>query len=257
MDTDRLATLLAEVRDGSVAIDDALDQLKRLPFETVEGHARLDTHRALRTGAAEVVFCPGKSPDQVASIMKRLVELSGRAMASRATREQYDAVKAVAPDAVYNDLAQMILIGAPIPAPHPDRYVGVLTAGTADIRVGEEAALVLEWQGTRAERLYDVGVAGLHRLLSQLDVVQKADVLIVVAGMEGALASVAAGLVSCPVVAVPTSIGYGASLGGFAPLLTMLNSCAGGIAVVNIDNGFGAAQFAHRIVSGQAARSKD
>ena len=249
MDSKQIAELLTQVQGGACTVDDAVARLRQMPFEGVGDHARLDTHRALRTGAAEVVYCPGKRPEQVAAIMKRLAELSGRALATRANVTQYNAVRDAIPAAAFNDLAGLIMIGDPAPPLNPDIYVAVLTAGTADMPVGEEAALVLEWMGTRAERLYDVGVAGLHRLLSQIDVIQKANALIVVAGMEGALASVAAGLVSRPVVAVPTSVGYGASLGGFAPLLTMLNSCAGGIAVVNIDNGFGAAQFAHRIVT--------
>jgi len=249
MDSKRLAELLAQVQSGEASIEDALTRLRQLPFEELGDHARLDTHRSLRTGAAEVVYCPGKRPEQIAAIMKRLVEISGRALATRATQIQFDAVLQDIPGAVFNDIAGLIMVGEPSAPENPDVFVAVLTAGTADMPVGEEAALVLEWMGTRAERLYDVGVAGLHRLLANIEIIQKANALIVVAGMEGALASVAAGLVSRPVVAVPTSVGYGASLGGFAPLLTMLNSCAGGIAVVNIDNGFGAAQFAHRIVN--------
>lgn len=250
MDAERLLELLTQVQGGACSIDDAMARLRQMPFEQVGDHARLDTHRALRTGAAEVVYCPGKRPEQVASIMKRLTEISGRALATRAEPVQYEAVLKELPAAKYNDLARLITAGDPSPAAHPDRFVAVLTAGTADMAVGEEASLVLEWMGSRVERIYDVGVAGLHRLLSNVELIQKANALIVAAGMEGALASVAAGLVSRPVIAVPTSIGYGASLGGFAPLLTMLNSCAGGIAVVNIDNGFGAAQFAHRVING-------
>jgi NCAIR mutase (PurE)-related protein len=249
MDAERIAELLAQVQSGTCSIDDALARLRQLPFEDVGGYARLDTHRSMRTGAAEVVYCPGKRPEQVAAIMKRLAEVSGRALATRATQAQFDAVREQVESAVFNDMAGLIMVGGPAPPARPDAYVAVLTAGTADMPVGEEAALVLEWLGTRAERVYDVGVAGLHRILAHIELIQKARALIVVAGMEGALASVAAGLVPCPVVAVPTSVGYGASLGGFAALLAMLNSCAGGIAVVNIDNGFGAAQFAHRVVS--------
>lgn len=247
MDSDRIASLLRQVQSGEISIEGALESLRMLPYQEVEGVARVDTHRALRTGAPEVIYCPGKTPEQVAQIARRLTDHGQRVLATRAEPAQYAAVKDVLPEADYNSLARAITVGAmPEPA-HPERYVAVLTAGTADTPVGEEAAITLEWHGSRAERLYDVGVAGLHRLLDKLPLVQKAHVLIVVAGMEGALASVVAGLVSRPVVAVPTSVGYGASFGGISALLTMLNSCAGGVAVMNIDNGYGAACYAHRI----------
>ena len=249
MDTDRLSALLVGVQSGEVSLPDALRALQSLPYESVSGFAHLDHHRAVRTGMPEVVYCPGKSADQVAQIMERLALQSDRVLATRATPEQAAVVRAALPQTVYHPLPRLLTIGeAPAPA-HPERYVAVLTAGTADTPVGEEAALTLEWQGSRVERLYDVGVAGLHRLLSHLELVQKAHALVVVAGMEGALTSVVAGLVSRPVVAVPTSVGYGTAFGGVAALLTMLNSCAGGVAVVNIDNGFGAACYAHRINS--------
>ena len=249
MDIDRLTALLGGVQRGEVAVEDALERLRSLPYDSVGDFAQLDTHRAVRTGAPEVVYCLGKSEEQVAAIMQRLQTHSDRVLATRATAAQYAAVKDVLPQAVYHPLPRLITVGGP-PAPtHPERYVAVLTAGTADTPVGEEAALTLEWHGSRVERLYDVGVAGLHRLLGRLDTVQNAHALVVCAGMEGALASVVAGLVSRPVVAVPTSVGYGAAFGGISALLTMLNSCAGGVAVVNIDNGFGAAVYAHRINS--------
>ena len=250
MDIDRLAALLEGVQVGDVDVADALERLRSLPYDSVGDFAQLDTHRAVRTGAPEVVFCPGKSEAQTAAIVERLASHSGRVLATRATRAQFDAVQARVPHAQFHSLPRLITVGEP-PAPaHPERYVAVLTAGTADTPVGEEAALTLEWHGSRAERLYDVGVAGLHRLLGRLDTVQSAHALVVCAGMEGALASVVAGLVSRPVVAVPTSVGYGTAFGGVSALLTMLNSCAGGVAVVNIDNGFGAAVYAHRINSG-------
>jgi len=249
MDIDRLAALLGGVQTGDVSVADALASLRSLPYDSVGDFAQLDTHRAVRTGMPEVVYCPGKSEDQTAQIMARLAAQSDRVLATRATPAQFAAVQAALPHAVYHPLPRLISVGQP-PAPaHPERYVAVLTAGTADTPIGEEAALTLEWQGSRVERLYDVGVAGLHRLLGQLTLVQNAHVLVVCAGMEGALASVVAGLVSRPVVAVPTSVGYGTAFGGVAALLTMLNSCAGGVAVVNIDNGFGAACYAHRINS--------
>ena len=249
MDIERLSALLNGVQAGDVSVGNALDALRSLPYDSVGGFAELDTHRAVRTGMSEVVYCPGKSNDQVAQIMARLAGQSDRVLATRATPEQFAAVQAVLPSAVYHPLPRLITVGSS-PAPiHPGRYVAVLTAGTADTPVGEEAALTLEWAGSRVERIYDVGVAGLHRLLGHLETIQNANVLVVCAGMEGALTSVVAGLVSRPVVAVPTSIGYGTAFGGVAALLTMLNSCAGGVAVVNIDNGFGAACYAHRINS--------
>ncbi len=249
MDIDRLSAMLTGVQTGEVNVGDALETLRSLPYDSVGGFAELDTHRAVRTGMPEVVYCPGKSEIQVAEIMARLSVHSDRVLATRATPEQFAAVQTLLPQAVFHPLPRLITVGTP-PAPiHPERYVAVLTAGTADTPVGEEAALTLEWQGSRVERIYDVGVAGLHRLLGHLDTVQHANALVVCAGMEGALTSVVAGLVSRPVVAVPTSIGYGTAFGGVAALLTMLNSCAGGVAVVNIDNGFGAACYAHRINS--------
>jgi len=249
VDIDRLSALLGGVQRGEVTVGEALEMLRSLPYESVGGFAELDLHRAVRTGMPEVVYCPGKSDDQVAQIMARLALQSDRVLATRATTAQFAAVQQALPDAVYHPLPRLITVGTPPPPANPERYVAVLTAGTADTPVGEEAALTLEWQGSRVVRVYDVGVAGLHRLLGHLETVQKANALVVCAGMEGALTSVVAGLVSRPVVAVPTSIGYGTAFGGVAALLTMLNSCAGGVAVVNIDNGFGAACYAHRINS--------
>lgn len=247
METERLAALLRQVREGHVSIESALESLRSLPYETVGDFARLDHHRALRTGAPEVVYCPGKTPGQTAEIVAALARRTGHVLATRASAEHADAVCAAVPEAIYHPLPRLITVGA-APAPtNPERYVAVLTAGTADTPVGEEAAMTLEWHGSRAARLYDVGVAGLHRLLDQREMVQQANVVIVCAGMEGALASVVAGLVSRPVVAVPTSVGYGAAFGGIAALLAMLNACAGGVGVMNIDNGFGAAVYAHRI----------
>ena len=255
MDIDRLVALLGGVQTGEVSVPDALERLRSLPYDSVGDFAQIDTHRAVRTGAPEVVYCPGKSEAQVAAIMQRLLAHSDRVLATRATEPQFLAVKKLLPQAVYHPLPRLITVGEP-PAPaNPERYVAVLTAGTADTPVGEEAALTLEWHGSRVERLYDVGVAGLHRLLGRLDLIQNAHALVVCAGMEGALTSVVAGLVSRPVVAVPTSVGYGTSFGGVAALLTMLNSCAGGVAVVNIDNGFGAAVYAHRINSSGVHRA--
>jgi len=250
METDVLAALLDAVRAGDLSTESALEALRSFPFESVGDFAKLDTHRALRTGLAEAVFCLGKSEQQVAEIVQRLAAISDHVIATRATPRQFRATLKLISGAKYHEAARMITVGE-APEPHdPNRYVAVLTAGTADISVAEEAALTLQFAGSRVERCYDVGVAGLHRLLDNLDLLQNANVLVVCAGMEGALASVVGGLVARPVVAVPTSIGYGASFGGVAALLSMLNSCSGGVAVVNIDNGFGAGVYAHRINSG-------
>jgi hypothetical protein len=251
MDTARLEALLRGVQDGSTSVNDALSSLKNFPYDDSLGFARLDTHRALRTGHPEVVFCQGKTTEQCVAIAKRLGETAERILMTRASREVADTVIAALPgQSAYHDMARCIVVGAPPAPPESGEYVAVVTAGTADIPVAEEAALTLEVLGSRVVRVFDVGVAGLHRLLDRRDVLQSARAVVVAAGMEGALASVVGGLVSCPVIAVPTSVGYGAAFGGLAPLLTMLNSCATGVAVVNIDNGFGAGYFAHLVDSG-------
>jgi NCAIR mutase (PurE)-related protein len=212
--------------------------------------ANLDHDRARRTGIAEVIFCQGKTADQVVEICGRMVQREGRVLATRAAPEIARAVQQVFPDAHYHPEARIISIGQVSPTKAAAPYVAVATAGTSDVPVAEEAALTLEFLGRGVRRVYDVGVAGIHRLLNRADVLQRAHVVIAVAGMEGALPSVIGGLVACPVIAVPTSIGYGASFNGLAALLAMLNSCAPGVAVVNIDNGFGAAALAHKIMSG-------
>jgi NCAIR mutase (PurE)-related protein len=223
-------------------------------------YAELDHGRSARTGVPEVVFCQGKTTQQVVEIVARIVEREGRVLATRAAPETAEAVCAAFSDAVRHNLARVVVIDRrPRPAGEADvraavgereAYVAVVTAGTSDLPVAEEAALTLEFLGARVERVNDVGVAGLHRLLNRREVLGRARVVIAVAGMEGALPSVIGGLVTCPVVAVPTSVGYGANFGGLAALLAMLNSCAPGVAVVNIDNGFGAAVHAFKIVNG-------
>ncbi len=245
MDKDRIRELLEKVRDGGAGIDEALDVLKKLPYENL-GFARTDSHRALRTGYPETVFCQGKTPLQVADIIDKLRSMHSRVIASRAAEETWDAVRARRDDVRYIPEARLILAGD-MPAPRTDRKIPVFTAGTSDIPVAEEAACTAEYMGCPAERVYDVGVAGIHRLLDQVDLIMAAQVIIVAAGMEGALPSIIGGLASCPVIAVPTSVGYGSSFGGLSALLTMLNSCAPGIAVVNIDNGFGAGYLAGMI----------
>ena len=241
----QLVTLLEGVRAGTVGVDEALDRLRTLPYENL-GFARLDHHRALRQGFPEVVFCLGKTAEQMAQLMARLTARHAQVLASRATPEVYAAVRAAVPDAVYHEIARLIVVDR---EPEGAKQPGVLvvTGGTSDIPIAEEAAITAEVMGNQVERLYDVGVAGLHRLLDQSEALMQARVVVVVAGMEGALPSVVGGLVAAPVIAVPTSIGYGASFGGLAALLAMLNSCATGVAVVNIDNGFGAGYLAGMI----------
>jgi len=236
--------LLAQVKEGSMSVEDAEKRLKNLPYEDI-GFARLDHHRALRSGFGEVVYCLGKTPEQVAGIMDRFAKSGSNALGTRATREQYEATRALLPECGYHELSGVIsYINSPVKT---GGCVAVCTGGTADIPIAEEAALTAEFFGARCERFYDVGVAGIHRLFSVLPKILQANCVIAVAGMEGALPSVLAGLVEVPVVAVPTSIGYGANFNGLSALLTMLNSCAEGIGVMNIDNGFGAGYLAAQI----------
>lgn len=255
MDEHSLRMLLQDVQQRALSVPDALEQLRALPFTDL-GFAKLDGHRALRQGFAEVVLCDGKQDAQVAAIMQTLCAGGGPVLATRATPQTYDAVRAVVPAARYNALARTIA-HAPTPMPKRDGTVLVVSAGTADLAVAEEAAETADIMGNTVERIYDVGVAGLHRLLAHTQQLISASVLIVVAGMEGALPSVIGGLVRAPVIAVPTSVGYGASFGGLSALLGMLNSCASGVTVVNIDNGFGAGFAASRINQLHSQTSKD
>lgn len=246
--SETLRHLIEAVAQGTVTPKDALNQLNYLNYEPIEEFAKVDHQRSQRTGFPEVVWGPGKTPDQIAKIMQALRKHSPVVMATRITPEVHEQVQQQLPDLRYYDMARISALSSGAIEP---RYPGVITlisAGTADLAVAEEAATTAELFGFRVRRLWDVGVAGIHRLLSNQHVVREADVLIVVAGMEGALPSVVAGLADCPVIAVPTSVGYGASFNGLAPLLTMLNSCAAGIGVVNIDNGFGAAVLAGQIL---------
>ena len=250
MDVALLRSLLENVKTGDVDVDEAMHRLKALPYEDI-GFAKLDSHRHLRNGVPEVVFCQGKTIEQIIEILKRLSAHSKCILATRADAGVYEAVRAEMPFATYYDAARIIVVGSPERSEDEiatdTKYVMVLCGGTADIPVAEEAVVTATSLGSRVEHAYDVGVAGLHRLLDQKDKILGANVLIAVAGMEGALASVVGGLVDRPVIAVPTSIGYGASFGGLAALLSMLNSCAAGVSVVNIDNGFGAGYLAHMI----------
>ncbi len=243
MDRARLHDLLSRVRSGVLDIEQALDALKTLPFEDL-GFARIDHHRALRKGFPEVIFGQGKTVRQIIEIAQRLVSGGQTALITRIDESQAQEVRAVLPDLRYYPDGRLAALGEPPTPPAGQGTILVVSAGTADLSVAEEAAVTAELMGNRVERLYDVGVAGIHRLLNDLELLRAAAVLIVVAGMEGALPSVIAGLVDRPVIAVPTSVGYGASFNGLAALLAMLNSCATGITVVNIDNGFGAAASA-------------
>jgi NCAIR mutase (PurE)-related protein len=247
MDRERLAELLRALVRGETAVEEALERLRGLPFEDL-GFARLDHHRALRNGFGEVVFGEGKSPEELAAIVARLADVSGRVLATRVDAEAARTLERAVPGVVYHARARVAVRADREPAPLAAGPVLVLSAGTADLPVAEEAAVSAEFLGARVERLFDVGVSGLHRLLAERDRLTTAAVVIAVAGMEGALPSVVGGLVAAPVIAVPTSVGYGASFGGVAALLAMLNSCAAGVVVVNVDNGFGAAAAAVRIL---------
>jgi pyridinium-3,5-biscarboxylic acid mononucleotide synthase len=242
-----LKALLDDVSQGKLSSEDALSKLKYLTYEPVGDFANIDHHRSLRTGFPEVIWSPGKTPEQIAQIMETMRSKAGVVMATRMEPEVFAWVKEMVPDAIYYSTAKICALGRP-KSPIHQGTIGILSAGTADLPVAEEAAITAELCGFRVQRLWDVGVAGIHRLLSNVHVLAQSDVLIVVAGMEGALPSVVAGLSDCAIVAVPTSIGYGASFNGLSALLTMLNSCATGIGVVNIDNGFGAAMLAGQIL---------
>ena len=238
--------MLEDVRTGAVSVEEAERKLKTKPFDDL-GEAVVDHHRRIRTGCPEVIYCAGKRVAQVEGIVRNMLDNGSSVLATRATEEMAQAVRRSYPEAEWNPSARTIVIRRPPAPPSGGGRILVVTAGTSDLPVADEAAVTAEFLGNEVERLNDVGVAGLHRLLARLDVIASANVIIVVAGMEGALASVIGGLTDKPVIAVPTSVGYGASFGGIAALLSMLNSCAGGVATVNIDNGFGAACIASAI----------
>ena len=243
-----LKKLLEEVRKGALPVTQALERLRTLPYEDL-GFATLDHHRLIRQGIPEVIYCEGKRREQVVQIIRRMKASGVDILATRATRELYEAIRQVDLRAQYNEVARTVVIKVN-GRRSKDKGQGsvlILTAGTSDLPVAEEARVTLEVLGSQVSTLYDVGVAGLHRLMDKRGLMEKARVLIVVAGMDGVLPSVVGGLANQPVIAVPTSQGYGASFGGISALLTMLNSCAAGVGVVNIDNGFGAGCLAHRI----------
>lgn len=241
MDEASLLRLLEEVGQGHLTPQEALERLRHLPYEGL-GSAHIDHHRALVKGFPEVVLAQGKTPQQVAEVVRSIVRAWGRALVTRATEPHFRAVHSVVPKARFHSQARIITVGWEEVQKRPG--VTVVCAGTSDIPVAEEARITAEMMGSQTETIYDVGVAGLHRLLGYLDTLKRSHVVVVAAGMEGSLAGVVAGLVAAPVIAVPTSAGYGTSFGGFAALLTMLNACAPGLAVVNVDNGFGAGYLA-------------
>ncbi len=236
--------VLEQVRSGGMSVEDAERYFQKQSYEEM-GYAKLDTYREIRSGFPEVVFCSRKADVHLKNIYKRLYEENGEVFGTRASQRQYEVVREVLPQVVYDEVSHILKIEK------QDKprigEIAVCTAGTADIPVAEEAAQTAEYFGANVNRIYDVGVSGIHRMLSHLDVIQRANCVVAVAGMEGALASVLGGLVSHPVIAVPTSVGYGASMNGLSALLTMINSCANGIAVVNIDNGYGAGYIATQI----------
>ncbi len=236
--------MLNLVKSGEMDIQEAEQLLKDLPYEDL-GYAKLDHHRALRSGFGETVFCQGKPDPYLVEIYKKFYERDGEVLGTRASEEQFELVRSVVPEVQYDSISRILKVE------RPDKErkgcVAVCTGGTADIPVAEEAAQTAEYFGCHVDRIYDVGVAGIHRLLSQRDRIRNANCIVAVAGMEGALGTVIAGLADCPVIAVPTSVGYGASFHGLSALLTMLNSCANGISVVNIDNGYGAGYLATQI----------
>ena len=236
--------ILEQVKSGTMSVEEAEGHFRRQPFEDM-GFAKLDLHRKIRSGFPEVIFCKGKPDAFLVSIYKRMVEEEGKAFGTKASKEQYEMVREAIPDIQYDPISGILKLERE----QSDRegLIAVVTGGTADIPVAEEAAQTAEYFGAKVERIYDVGVSGIHRLLSQTGKLQDANCIVAVAGMEGALASVVGGLVSNPVIAVPTSVGYGANFGGLSALLTMINSCANGIAVVNINNGYGAGYMATQI----------
>ena len=242
METKRIRELLEDLKSGKIETDEALRLLRSLPYEDI-GFAKLDTHRDLRKGFPEVLFCQGKTNEQITTIIEHLSSGNSTIMATRADKDVYEAIRTVRGDAVYYETARIVVVG-PKREPRTGTPILVVSAGTSDLPVAEEAAVTAKIMGNTVERLYDSGVAGVHRLFSNAEQLFNAGVIIVVAGMDGVLPSIVGGLVDRPVVAVPTSVGYGASFDGLAALLTMLNSCAPGVAVVNIDNGFGAGYFA-------------
>jgi len=238
MNAKEVEKLLTEVKEGETSIEKALEVLKNFPYTDL-GFARIDNHREMRTGYPEIIYCAGKSLEQVTEIFRVMAEKENNVIGTRASQEMYEAVKSISPAAVYYPMARIISLQQKKPEA-PASMIAIITAGTSDMPVAEEAAITAELLGNKVVRIYDAGVAGIHRLVDKLPEIRNCRVIIVIAGMEGALASVVGGLVDKPVIAVPTSVGYGANFGGISALLAMLTSCSTGVTVVNIDNGFGA-----------------
>jgi pyridinium-3,5-biscarboxylic acid mononucleotide synthase len=238
MNLKEVEDLLKGVKKGETSIEEALEVLKNFPYTDL-GFARIDNHREMRTGYPEIIYCAGKTIEQVREIFRVMSEKENNVIGTRANQEMYDAVKSISKDAVYYPVARIISLQKKKPAA-PDSRIAIITAGTSDMPVAEESAITAELLGNKVLRIYDAGVAGIHRLVDKLPDIKSCRVIIVIAGMEGALASVVGGLVDKPVIAVPTSVGYGANFGGISALLAMLTSCSTGVTVVNIDNGFGA-----------------
>ena len=245
MNSKDMRRLLEKIRDGKTTIEKGLDYLRDFTYKDL-GFAKIDSHREMRVGYPETIYCSGKTPEQIVEIFTYMLTQNTNILATHATEEIYEAIKPLCSEGEYNSLAKTIVVKKQ-EAEKPDTYIAVVTAGTSDLPVAEEAAVTADILGNRVEKIVDVGVAGVHRLFDKLDIIRGARVVIAVAGMEGALASVLGGLVDKPVIAVPTSVGYGASFGGLSALLSMLNSCAGGVCVVNIDNGYGAGYLASMI----------
>jgi NCAIR mutase (PurE)-related protein len=239
---DHVKDILKRVKEGSLNIDKALEEFRNLPYKDLD-FAKIDNHREIRTGYPEVIYCHGKTVKQVRDIVKYMTARDNNILATRATKEMFEAVKEVAPEAKYHESAKMITVEQKKYL-KPKTFIAVISAGTSDMPVAEEAAITAEIFGNKVKRYYDMGVSGIHRLYDKLEEIREARIIIVVAGMEGALPSIVGGMVHRPVVAVPTSIGYGANFNGLSALLGMLTSCASGITVVNIDNGFGAGYYA-------------
>lgn len=245
MHTEEIKKLLQNVESGKLSVDDALGELKDFSFEELE-YAKIDHHRELRTGYPEIIFCQGKSIEHIRGIVKAISDKGSDVIGTRATAEVFEAVKDIDPALVYHEKARIFSLKKDA-GTNPKTYISVVTAGTSDIPVAEEAAVTAELLGNNVHRIFDVGVAGIHRLMNKLDLIKQSRAVVVIAGMEGALASIVGGLIDKPVIAVPTSVGYGANFQGLSALLAMLNSCAGGVAVMNIDNGFGGGYYASMI----------
>ena len=241
-----LKKLLEDVKNNNLQIDDALKKLRDLPYENLE-YAHIDHHRSIRNGYPEVIYCKGKSDDHILGIIEKMNEKGSNILGTRCEKATFDKITKLYPNAEYDELSKILTIKNEEIQNQGKGNILIITGGTSDIPVADEAYYTALFLGNKVERLYDVGVAGIHRLLSNRDIIEKARVIVAVAGMEGALPSVVGGLVDVPVIAVPTSVGYGANFDGLAPLLAMLNSCASGISVVNIDNGFGAGYLASTI----------